>query len=56
MIAVRGILGTLGNLFSFLWGQKRWWLLPMVVLLLLLGMLIILGSVAGIGPFIYTFF
>lgn len=56
MIAIRGIFGTLGNLFGFLWRQKRWWLMPMVVLLLLLGVLIILGSAAGIGPFIYTFF
>lgn len=53
---LRGIAATLGELFHFLWHQKLWWLVPMVVVLLLFAVLIILGSNAGIGPFIYTLF
>ncbi len=45
-----------GELFSFLWGGKRWWLIPMVVVLLLFGMLIILAQSSAIAPFIYTLF
>ena len=56
MTAIKGILSTLGNLFVYLWRQKRWWLIPLVVLLVLFGVLIILGSATGIGPFIYTIF
>lgn len=53
---LRGIVATLGELFQFLWRQKLWWLVPMVVVLLLFAVLIVLGSTAGIGPFIYTLF
>ncbi len=56
MEALRGILATLGELFLFLWTRRLWWLVPMVVVLLVFAGLIILGSVAGVGPFIYTLF
>jgi hypothetical protein len=56
MVALRGILTTVRELFSYLWGGRRWWLIPLVVLLLLAGIFIILGSAAGVGPFIYTLF
>ncbi|MEM7532153.1 MAG: DUF5989 family protein [Chloroflexota bacterium] len=45
-----------GELLAFLWERKLWWLMPMVVVLLLLGLLIIFASVSGIGPFVYTLF
>jgi hypothetical protein len=35
--------------------NKKFWLIPVVVLLLLVGVLIILGSTAA-APFIYTLF
>lgn len=56
MIALRGILGTLAELFQFLWQQKLWWLVPMIIVLLIFVVLIMLGSTAGVGPFIYTLF
>lgn len=56
MFALKGILSTLVELFQFMWHKKLWWLVPMVVMLLLFVVLIILGSTAGIGPFIYTLF
>jgi hypothetical protein len=49
-------LGVVGELLAFLWARKRWWLMPMVTVLLILGLLIILGSASGVGPFIYTLF
>lgn len=48
--------GVVGELFSFFWGNKRWWLLPMVLTLFLLGALIILAQSSAIAPFIYTLF
>lgn len=49
-------LGVAGELLSFLWQRKRWWLIPMVAVLLLFGLLLIFASASGIGPFIYTLF
>jgi hypothetical protein len=56
MNALRTSLGTLGELFHFLWQRKLWWLTPMIVVLLLLGVLIIFASTSGLGPFVYTLF
>jgi hypothetical protein len=35
--------------------EQEWWLLPIIVVLLVFGLLIFLGS-TGIAPFIYTLF
>ncbi len=56
MVAIRGVLGTIRELFLFLWARRLWWLIPCVVVLLLFAAVIILGGAAGIGPFIYTLF
>jgi hypothetical protein len=49
-------MGVVGELLAFFWGNKRWWLIPMVVTLLLLGALILLAQSSAIAPFIYTLF
>jgi hypothetical protein len=48
--------GVIGEILSFLWQRKLWWLIPMVVVLLLMGFLLIFASSSGIAPFIYTLF
>lgn len=48
--------GVAGELLSFFWGNKRWWLLPMILTLFLLGALIVLAQSSAIAPFIYTLF
>jgi len=48
--------GVAGELISFLWQRKLWWLIPMIVVLLFFGLLLIFASASGIGPFIYTLF
>lgn len=49
-------MGVAGELFAFFWNNKRWWLVPMIVTLFLLGALIVLAQSSAIAPFIYTFF
>jgi hypothetical protein len=49
-------VGTAGELFSYFLGNKRWWLVPMIVCLFLLGALIVLAQSSAIAPFIYTLF
>lgn len=47
-------------IFKELWGfmkvRKKFWLLPIIILLLLLGLLIIFSESSAIAPFIYTLF
>lgn len=49
-------LGTVGALFLFFWGNKKWWMLPMLVVLFLVGAMIMLAQSSAITPFIYTLF
>jgi len=48
-----------GGLFSDLWGylreNKKWWLLPILVMLLIFGLLVFLSGTV-LAPFIYTLF
>ena len=45
-----------GELLTFFWDQKMWWMIPLVGVLLFFGLLIVVGSATGVGPFIYTLF
>ena len=47
--------GLIKEFLSFLAHNKKWWLLPILVVLFLFGLLIILGGTAA-GPFIYPLF
>jgi hypothetical protein len=48
--------GVVGELFSFLWRRKLWWIIPIIVIMLVFGLLIALGTATGLGPLIYTLF
>ena len=49
-------LGTAGELLSFFWRRKMWWMTPLVVIILVLGVLVIFGQSSAISAFIYTIF
>ena len=40
---------------TFLAHNKKWWLAPIIVVLVLFGLLVVLGQ-TGLAPFIYTLF
>ena len=42
--------------FEFLWKTKMWWLLPIVIVFLLVGILIFITESSAVTPFIYTIF
>lgn len=46
----------LKDLWAFLKERKKYWLLPLIVSLVLVGALIILSQASVIAPFIYTLF
>jgi hypothetical protein len=56
MQTATGRLGIIRDLFSFFWDNKRWWLIPMLLTLFLVGVLIILAQSSAIAPFIYPLF
>lgn len=44
------------ELGQFMWQRKKWWLAPIIIMLVLLGLLIVLSSGSAVAPFIYTLF
>ena len=44
------------DLWGFMRVRKKFWMLPMILVLLLFGALIVLTSGSAIAPFIYTLF
>jgi competence protein ComGC len=46
----------LKDLWKFLKVRKKFWLAPVIIVLLLIGVLIVIGGGSAIAPFIYTLF
>jgi len=44
------------DLWAFLKVRRKFWLLPIIIVLLIFGVLIVLTSGSAIAPFIYTLF
>lgn len=51
-----GKFGIAGELLSFLWAQKLWWLIPMMSVFLIFGLLLVFTQGSALAPFIYTLF
>ena len=48
------VFSTLSEIWAFLRARKKWWLAPIILVLMLLGALIVLTEGSAIAPFIYT--
>ena len=46
----------LADLWGFLANRKKFWLAPVIVVLLVFGALVVLTAGSAIAPFIYTLF
>ncbi|MEE8129320.1 MAG: DUF5989 family protein [Vicinamibacterales bacterium] len=49
-------LQVLGEFWEFLRFNKKYWLLPIVLMLVLVGLLLVLAQGSAVAPFIYTLF
>jgi len=49
-------MSFLKELFNFLKVRKKFWLLPIILILLIFGGLIVLTQGSAVAPFIYTVF
>lgn len=45
-----------GELWAFMRVRKKWWLLPIVIVMMLIGALLVLAQGSALAPFIYTIF
>jgi len=50
------MLDLLKDLWGFLRARKKFWLAPIIIILLLLGALVVLSQGSAVAPFIYTLF
>ncbi|HUC44883.1 MAG TPA: DUF5989 family protein [Candidatus Sulfotelmatobacter sp.] len=51
-----GRTSLIAEMWAFLRERKKFWLLPLVLMLLLLGVVIALTANSALAPFIYTMF
>lgn len=49
-------LSIISELWAFLKHRKKWWLMPIIIFLVLLGGLIVLTQGSALAPFIYAIF
>ena len=49
-------LSMILEFWDFLKTRKKWWLAPIVIIMLLMGSLILLTEGSAVAPFIYTLF
>ena len=54
--AVTGRFAIARAFFRFLWQQRLWWLIPLMIILFIFGALLLIGQQTVLAPFIYTLF
>ena len=50
------MLDLIKDLWDFMKARKKFWLAPIILVMLLLGLLIVVSQGSAIAPFIYTLF
>jgi len=50
------MIELLKDLWAFMKERKKFWLVPIIIILLMLGVLLVLSQGSAIAPFIYTLF
>ncbi len=48
--------GLIGEIWAFMRIRKKWWLLPIIIVLFLLSTLLVFAQGSALAPFIYTIF
>jgi hypothetical protein len=47
---------VIGEFWNFLKQEKKYWLMPIVIVFLLFGLLLVFSQTSAVAPFIYTLF
>lgn len=49
-------MGLIGELWAYMRERKKWWLLPVMLVMLIVGTLLVFAQGSALAPFIYTIF
>jgi Family of unknown function (DUF5989) len=49
-------MGIARELWAFMKVRKKWWLLPIILVMVLVGALLVFAQGSALAPFIYTIF
>lgn len=49
-------MGRAGEIWDFLKTRKKWWLTPIIIVLILLSVVLVLSQGSAVAPFIYAIF
>jgi hypothetical protein len=49
-------MNLVGEFWSFMRVRKKWWLMPIIVVMVLVGALLVFAQGSALAPFIYTIF
>jgi hypothetical protein len=49
-------MALLGELWAFMRERKKWWLLPVILVMVVVGTLLVFAQGSALAPFIYTIF
>jgi len=49
-------LGTVGELMTFLWRERLWWMIPFVLTIVVIAGMMIFLQATPVAPFLYTIF
>ena len=49
-------MGLMGEFWLYMRERKKWWLLPVIVVMVAFGSLLIFAKGSALAPFIYTIF
>ena len=43
------------EIFRFLIKKKNYWMIPLILMLIMIGLLVVFAEITGLGPFVYPF-
>jgi uncharacterized membrane protein YjdF len=49
-------MGLAGDIWAFMRERKAWWLAPIIIVLVLVGVLVVFSQSSPLSPFIYALF
>jgi len=49
-------MGFVRELALFMWKRKKFWIFPVMLMLVIFGALLVLSQTSAVAPFIYTIF
>jgi hypothetical protein len=50
------MVSLIAEIWAFMRVRKKWWLLPIILVMLAVGSLLVLAQGSALAPFIYTIF